>query len=629
VRIAVKQIGDNALFDAIVTSLMTDSELQIVGLPSTSVLDTNACDVWVGITAQSCEQTLDYLGVSGILDKLPVILIDTAYDINNREAYLAANIAEYVDHTSLDIKVLKLIIGIAARIHRSGRSAFAESTRFAALMESMRVGVWNWDLRKNSFSWSPREFELFGIDEEAEILAYTSWRDVIHPDDRMRVEAELGRAIVGEAKFHSVFRVLRPNAAPGPTLRWIEGVGHVERDQHGAALRMHGLNWDVTAKYEALSDLEAGRNCANCLSHQTKNTFQTYFEQSVDCLFHIVETTDGRLLYTAMNPAGRRHAGLPLEKILGRTPSDILGKEVGGAIETGMRQAIRTGDPFFYMPTFDMGNGDVVYDAVYIPIKNNDDAVTGVLGCARDITAGRRLEISLFQAQKMEALGQLTSGTAHDFNNILQNVSGALDIMEYLNTPDATVKAVKICRAAVKCGHALTSALLAFSRREEIATETTSLNRLIVNIHEMVRFTVGSHIDVRIDTDPALWNVKVSAQQVELAIVNLAINARDAMPEGGTLTIRTGNTTLPTPDGNLAPGDFACLAMTDTGEGMPADVLARADEAFYTTKPAGKGTGLGLSMVRSTVENTGGKLKITSMLGQGTTVLLYFPRVAT
>lgn len=157
-------------------------------------------------------------------------------------------------------------------------------------------------------------------------------------------------------------------------------------------------------------------------------------------------------------------------------------------------------------------------------------------------------------------------------------------------------------------------------------TELTDLNRLVNHLHEMLRLTVGSRIDVHIESDADLWNVIVSKQQVELAIINLAINARDAMPNGGMLTIRTANTSLVVQDADLAPGDYVCLIMTDTGEGMQEEILARASEAFFTTKPVGKGTGLGLSMVRSTAANSGGSLRIDSALGQGTSVSIYFRR---
>jgi len=318
------------------------------------------------------------------------------------------------------------------------------------------------------------------------------------------VEAELGRAIVGQADYHSVFRILKPNDKGQLETRWIEGVGRVQRDAQGAPINMYGLSWDVTSKYQALADLEAKRNCNNCLSHQSKNTFQTYFEQSIDCLVYLTEAADGRLTYTAINQSALDHAGLTREQVLGRTPSEVLGSEVGSVIENAMRTAIGTGQPYLYKPTFDMGGTTVSYDASYIPISDGTGSVVGVIGSARDITSARRMEDSLVRAQKMEALGQIASGTAHDFNNVLQNLASALDIVERVEARGVRLEAARIARSAVKNGQALTSSLLSFARREVLQTSVASLNQIIAGTREMIRLTLGPKIELRIATDSDL-----------------------------------------------------------------------------------------------------------------------------
>ena len=630
-RLFIDQTGGSKVFLSFVESLSRVTEFAIHIEPSPGKLAARHaivnCDAWLLFTDASCDATLAAVNSRPCAPRnLPLFIIDCQFQRADRERYLAAGVIEHVDYHALDITSFTMMIGAAVRAHRSAGSAQAEALEFDLLCNTLNVGSWEWNLRTNGFTWSSREYELFGIDASLDRIVYDSWRDAIHPGDRDRVEAELARAIVGQADYHSVFRVQRHVAGQVPTLHWIEGVGRVQRDEHGAALQMHGLNWDVTAKHKALADLEASRNCSNCLSHHSKNPFQAYFEQSADCLFHIVETADGRLQYTAMNPSGLQHAGVPIDQILGRTPSDVLGNEVGGAIEAGMRMAIRSGKPFVYKPTFDMGEGSVVYDAVYIPIKNESAEIVGVLGCARDITAGRQMEETLLQAQKMEALGQLTSGTAHDFNNILQSISSALDIAEYMKTPERRENALVLCRNAVKCGKALTSGLLAFSRREEMAVGPADLNALVNAMADMIRLTLGARIELHVEADPLLWPALISEQQIELAIINLAVNARDAMPEGGRLTIATRNVHTAEVIGSLAPGEYVCLSVADTGTGMSADVLSKAMTPFYTTKPAGKGTGLGLSMVRSTAAGLGGELHIASVAGQGTAVAIYLRR---
>jgi len=556
----------------------------------------------------------------------PTIVIDARYDPAYRVRYLDMGLMDYLDYAAFDIDALGRTVDIADRAQHFFNKNHAASMKFSELCDTMQVGTWEWNLRRNSFAWSARQFALFGIDPALPKLMYEDWRDAIHPHDRERVEAELGRAIVGQADYHSVFRIYKDDDKGQAALHWIEGVGKVQRDAQGAALSMYGLNWDVTSKHKALADLEAQRSCHNCLSHQSKNTFQTYFEQSNDCLVYLTETPDGRLIYSAINQSGLDHAKLTLEEVLGRTPTDILGAEVGAVIEDAMRMVIRTRKPHLYKPTFEMGGTTVMYDAAYIPITDGGGSVLGVLGSAKDITTTRRMEDVLVRAQKLEALGHIASGTAHDFNNVLQSMTSALGILEHSDAPAPRQRAIQLARLAVKSGQALTSSLLSFARREVLVISPANLNQIVEDTREMIRLTVGPKIKVDIDTDPALWPALVSEQQIELAIINLAVNARDAMPDGGVLTVATRNVTVVESGGDLPPGHLVKLTVTDTGTGMAPDVLARATEAFYTTKSAGQGTGLGLSMVRSTTESMGGALRIASVPGQGTTVSVYLAR---
>ncbi len=630
VKVLVTNIGADYALQEFIDSYSA-GEFELVQMPDKRAANSEYLDMSPDVIVLFCDN-----GGTPVIDvckfksdhcaNTPIIIIDIKFNAAAREIYLAAGACEYLDYQALDINILFLAIRIAGRTFQFTKNAYTEATKFKLLCDTLKVGSWDWDLRKNTYAWSPREYELFGIDNASQEISYESWRDAIHTEDQERVEAELGRAMVGQSAYHSVFRVRRHGGALSDSVRWIEGVGQVQRDEHGAALSMFGLNWDVTAKHNALADLEAIRNCSSCLSHNTINPFQTYFEQSVDCLFNVVEAADGRLLYTAMNSCGVQHVGVPLHRILGRTPTDVLGDDVGREIESGMRAAIKTKKPFYYKPTFDMGGGSVVYDAVYIPISNEKDVIVGVLGCARDITAERQMAMSLFNAQKMEALANVTGGTAHDFNNILQTISGALEIIEKIRTPEKTQVALNMCRSAVTVGKALTSSMLAFARREELTIRSGNVNQLVVAIAEMTRLTIGPAIRLNIDTETALWPALISEQQIEMAIINLAANARDAMPSGGSLTISTRNFSSTTSVHGLPAGDYICLAVTDTGTGMSSEVLAKAAEPLYTTKPIGKGTGLGLSMVNTTVENMGGAVQITSELSRGTCVRMYLKR---
>ncbi|KAB1070206.1 ATP-binding protein [Methylobacterium planeticum] len=250
----------------------------------------------------------------------------------------------------------------------------------------------------------------------------------------------------------------------------------------------------------------------------------------------------------------------------------------------------------------------------------------------RDVTEQRELEDAFRQAQKMEAVGQLTGGIAHDFNNLLTGISGSLELLQSrlaqgrLGEIDRYVNAAQ---GASKRAAALTHRLLAFSRRQTLDPKPTSVNRLVSGMEELVRRSVGPGITVEVVTASGLWSTLADPNQLENALLNLCINARDAMPEGGRLTIETGNRWFDeraAREQDLTPGQYVSLCVSDTGTGMTPEVIKRAFDPFFTTKPIGAGTGLGLSMIYGFARQSGGQVRIYSELGEGTMVCLYLPR---
>lgn len=244
----------------------------------------------------------------------------------------------------------------------------------------------------------------------------------------------------------------------------------------------------------------------------------------------------------------------------------------------------------------------------------------------------REAEEALRQSQKMEAVGQLTGGLAHDFNNLLTGIIGSLELLQ-IRLGQGRIKDidryVTAAQGAAKRAAALTHRLLAFSRRQTLDPKPTDLNRLVMGMEELVRRTVGPEIAVEVVTAGGMWATLIDASQLENALLNLCINARDAMPGGGRLTIETANRWLDehaAAERDLSPGQYVSLCVTDTGVGMTPEVIARAFDPFFTTKPIGQGTGLGLSMVYGFVRQSGGQVRIYSEVGQGTTMCLYLPR---
>jgi PAS domain S-box-containing protein len=298
-------------------------------------------------------------------------------------------------------------------------------------------------------------------------------------------------------------------------------------------------------------------------------------------------------------------------------------------------------------------------DFVYEPILDETDAVTGIFVEGFDVTethaaheklralnesleqrveertrALRSAEEALLQAQKMEAVGQLTGGIAHDFNNLLAGISGSLELVERRIAQgriDETQRYIVAAQTSARRAATLTQRLLAFSRRQPLDARPTDVNRLVAGMEELIRRSVGPDVDIEVVGAGGLWLTKVDPPQLENCLLNLCINGRDAMaPGGGRLTIETANKWLDdrtARERDLTPGQYVSLCVTDTGAGMSPTVIARAFDPFYTTKPLGEGTGLGLSMVYGFVRQSGGQVRIYSEVGKGTTMCLYLPRL--
>jgi CheY-like chemotaxis protein len=241
-------------------------------------------------------------------------------------------------------------------------------------------------------------------------------------------------------------------------------------------------------------------------------------------------------------------------------------------------------------------------------------------------------EAELRQSQKMEAVGQLTGGIAHDFNNLLAGIVGSLELLQ-MRLAQGRIGELDplfaMAHNAAKRAATLTHRLLAFSRRQSLDPRPTDLNRLVGGMEELIRSTMAPAVDVHVVAADELWTALVDVNQFENALLNLCINARDAMPDGGQLTIETGNHVFDAQaarEHELSPGQYVSLRVSDTGTGMPPEVIERAFDPFFTTKPVGQGTGLGLSMIYGFVRQSGGQVRICSVMGEGTAMSLYLPR---
>lgn len=328
------------------------------------------------------------------------------------------------------------------------------------------------------------------------------------------------------------------------------------------------------------------------------------------------------------------------EKIFGYTAEEMIGHSIRRILLPGHEEEedeilarIARGETVAHGEAMRLRkDGQVIHVLLTVsPIHNAEGKIVGASKIARDITDRKTLERQLRQSQKLEAIGQLTGGVAHDFNNLLGIMMGNLDLLErqLAGNEPARVRVQTALRAAAR-GADLTRRLLAFSSREELKPAPTSLQDSIENMLDLARHTIGPEIRITTNLDRSLPPVFVDASGLENALLNLVVNARDAMPKGGSLSITTKTLALeshypPVQTHEINAGPYACISVTDTGSGMPPEVLEHVFEPFFTTKPRGKGTGLGLAMVWGFAKQSGGTVRIYSEPGFGTTVSVYLP----
>ena len=338
--------------------------------------------------------------------------------------------------------------------------------------------------------------------------------------------------------------------------------------------------------------------------------------------------------FQSVSPSWSQMLGHAPEEVVGRNILDFVHPDDAEFTRHGLDNAAAAHDLTRFETRLVHKSGNQRWISWNTTVENDI-----VYAYGRDVTESRAqaealaaAEAALRQSQKMEAVGQLTGGLAHDFNNLLTGISGSLELLQSRLSQGRITEIDRYANAAqgaAKRAASLTHRLLAFSRQQTLDPKPTNTNRLVLGMEELIRRTVGPSITVEVVQAAGLWTALMDPNQLENALLNLCINARDAMPDGGRLTIETANVWLDdrgARERDLMPGQYISLCVTDTGIGMPPEIASRAVDPFFTTKPLGQGTGLGLSMVYGFVRQSGGQLRIYSEMGQGTTMCLYLPR---
>jgi PAS domain S-box-containing protein len=373
------------------------------------------------------------------------------------------------------------------------------------------------------------------------------------------------------------------------------------------------------------------RRAAEAELRRSEERFRLLVQSVTDYAIYMLDA-DGRV--SSWNAGAQRFKGYTAEEIMGEHFSRFYtdeDREAGIpriALETAKREGRFEAEGWRLRKDGSRFWASVIID----PIRTDDGELLGFAKVTRDLTEKRAIEDRLRQSQKMEAVGQLTGGLAHDFNNLLTGISGSLELLQTRIAQGRTAELDRYflaAQGAVKRASALTHRLLAFARRQTLDPKPTNANRLLTDLEELIRRTVGPSISVEVVGASSLWPIFVDPNQLENAVLNLCINARDAMPDGGRLTIETANRWMDeraAREQDLPIGQYVSICVTDTGVGMTAEVKAKAFDPFFTTKPLGEGTGLGLSMIYGFARQSGGQVRIYTEVGQGTTMCIYLPR---
>jgi PAS domain S-box-containing protein len=521
--------------------------------------------------------------------------------VNDQEGALLARVL-FIQDVSEERRVVEELRVSEARLTRA--------------QEIAHIASWDRDLKDGTYTWSKGIYRIFGLPEGDPDRFLADLRHV-HPDDRKRLAAAMTESIENPSSPYSVeYRIILPDG----TVRTVYSRGELVTDPDGKPLRFSGFIQDITDRARvqaAFADSEA----------RVRQILQSAAVGLV--------TTDAAGLIQSFNPAAERIFGYTADEVRG-TSIALLAEDPDGHHDLITAPPLgedgTTGTPPHRELVGHRKNGDAVPIEMAVS-RMEIRGETTLIATILDVSERRAAEDRLRQAQKMETVGQLTGGVAHDFNNVLMALQLNLEaVQEEVSADPEAAECIRAGLHAVQRGSELTSRLLAFSRQQPLQPIVTDVNALILQTMRLLDRTLEESVRVETSLVGGLWPIEVDQGQFANAIINLALNARDAMPQGGTLFLDTRNLTLDADNPALAEGgkagDYVRIAVGDTGTGIPPEVLQRVFEPFFTTKEVGKGSGLGLSMVYGFVKQSGGHIHIDTADGRGTTISLYFPRVA-
>ncbi len=524
-----------------------------------------------------------------------------------------------VDYTVTPVRQDGTITGAVLVFRDIGARKAAEDALRASerrLKESQRIarlGTWELDLTRNVLTWSEEIYRIFELDPARFGASYEAFLDAIHPDDREMVARVYAESVKNRNEYDIVHRLLMKDGR----IKYVREQCRTRYDAQGKPLQSLGTVQDVTDRRHTEEELLSASRYARSL-----------IEASLDPLATI--SPEGKI--TDVNRATEQATGIPRAELIGTDFADYFTEPEQA--RAGSRRVLERGEVRDYPLTLRHRSGRtmrVLYNAtVYL---NQAGQPQGVFAAARDVTEQHRMEEMLQQAQRLEAIGALAGGVAHDFNNLLTAILGATDLLlEKIPAFDPMRAEASDIKLAAQRAASLTRQLLTFSRRQVVQPRILDLNEIVTGMERMLHRIIGEDVELKAVLGEELRPVRIDPGQLEQVILNLSVNARDAMPRGGRLTIETANVELGEEQvrhhPGAAPGPHVLLAVSDNGCGMSPEVQGRLFEPFFTTKPTGHGTGLGLSTVYGIVKQAGGDIWVYSEPGKGSVFKIYFQPAA-
>jgi PAS domain S-box-containing protein len=594
---------------------------RIFGLPPTETLDANAIESLIFPEDQGLMSST----TSRASGAAPARAQYRIHRADNGEMRWIARSAEFQYDAKGQPVTMDGVVQDVTERHIAEVQLRNSEEKFRTLAQALPNHVWSAqpDGRIDWFNEQVRSY----AGEERQALAGAGWLSIVHPDDAGRALAAWRQALASETLYEVEFRIRRRDGA----WRWFLARALPMRDADGVVTHWLGTNTDMEDQRAAREILMSTNAALEERVEAQARERERIWNLSQDLL--VIVGADG--YFRNVNPACMRILGLRPDEIVGRHISDLLYPPDREATLQALDQAAHDAVSHFENRYLHKDGGFRWFSWT---ASHDDNGVVYAIG--RHITAEKeaaialaRTEEALRHAQKMDAVGQLTGGIAHDFNNLLQGITGSLELLKLHIDAGRFENVDRFVGGAINSANraaALTHRLLAFSRRQPLDPKAVKVNPLLASMEDLLRRTLGERIRIELVLAGGLWPTLCDPNQLENAILNLCINARDAMPDGGKLTVETGNAHLDDRYAagvrGLAPGQYACICVTDTGSGMSREVIERAFEPFFTTKPLGQGTGLGLSMIYGFAQQSEGHVRIDSTPGQGTTVRLYLPR---